>query len=171
MVHRPVIAEHAAALARRRQRGQHRIARRRSQPLPHSIRDANHEHVRPACRQRHQGADQRRQAVAKQDDRFADAGAIRPPARDDFEDAARRIRGAFNNAERDRRPAEHLRDEDRKQRIDRFSGGVGEQAHPSEQPDGSWKAFRLRLRAHARNLRSGRMRLTSLPRFSQPLGW
>ena len=145
VIHRAVEAEDAPPRVRRGEVREHRVARRAADALAEAIGETDREHLRPGRRDRDQRPHRRRQAVAAEHELLRRAPAIGQPARDDLEDAVGRFGGPLDHAERHRARAEHPRQEQRQQRIHHLGRGVGEEAHPPEQPHGPRQAKRGRV--------------------------
>ncbi len=137
VIHRPMKTEHASARIGGRKAGEHGVARRAADPLAEPIGEPDRQHLRPRGREPDQRPHHRREAVAREDERLRRAPAVGQPPGQDLEPAAGRLRGPFDHAKRHRARADHLREEERQQRIDHLARHVGEEAHPPEQPDGT----------------------------------
>ncbi len=137
-------AEDLSAVGLGRVRREHRVARRAADAFAQPVGEPQHEHLQPSAGHRDERPHGRRQPVAGEHQRLRRAPAIRHPAGDDLEEAVGRFGDALDDAERHRAGAEHARQEQRHQWIDHFARGVGEEAHPPEQPDRTRKAASVR---------------------------
>jgi hypothetical protein len=120
VVHGAVISEDAPALPFRRQRVEHRVARRAAQTFANAIGEADDEYVLPRSSKREERPYKAGERVTRQHKRAPPACAIRPPSRQQFEHAGDRIRGALDESERCRIAAEDACDEHGQQRIGRL---------------------------------------------------
>ncbi len=135
MVHGAVISEDPPALAFRRQRVEHRIARRAAQTFANPINETDDEDVLPRCGKCDERPYETREGVARQHKGPAPPGAVGPLTRHQLEDARRRIGRAFDEPERRRIPAEDARDEHRQERVGGFGCRISQETRVAEEFD------------------------------------
>ena len=146
MIHRAVESVDPAALFRSREIGEHRVTRRAADAFAQAVGKADPEHVRPRRCDGDERTDRRGDAIADEDQPPGTSGLVGQPSGDNLQRAVRRLRNAFDDAERHRPGAEHFRQKERQQRVDHLGRGIGEKAHPPEQPYRTGETERARPR-------------------------
>ena len=134
MIHRAMESVDAAALFLSSKPGEHRVTRRAADAFAQAVGKADPEHVRPRRCDGDERTDGRGDAIADEDQPSGTSALVGQPSGDNLQHAVRCVRNAFDDAERHRPRAEHFRQKERQQRVDHLGRGIGEKAHPPEQP-------------------------------------
>src|SRR5205085_4853213 len=99
VIHRAVEAEGEAALRGRGGVGDHRVARRASDPLAEAVGQAYGEDLRPGGREPYERAHGARQPVAGDDQGLAPPAPVAEVAGEEFEEAGERLGPALYDAD------------------------------------------------------------------------
>src|SRR5206468_4957644 len=105
--------------------------------LSDAVNYPHREDLRPRGRQRDERTRQRRDAVAREDQRPLAPRPIGHAPGPYLDEAVGRLGRALDDAERDRPRVENADQEKWEKRIDELGRRVGGETHPSEEPDGT----------------------------------
>ncbi len=128
-------AEGGAAQIGRRKIGNECIARRATDALADPVDEAGRRQPGDAGGQRKHRLGESGESIAERRQQLALAQIIAERAGKDLGDRGRRFRNAFDEADGERRGAEHRHQIERQQGMDHLGGEIHEQRHQPERPD------------------------------------